>query len=109
VSALCPETRAQIRDDHHGLIYLMEAIDLILKNNAEAMSKEMPNKNKKRSKGSRRGRRGISSDKDGFGDDYLVSYFLDDKEVDLSNEVLKVLFNLSVSLDRDNVDEVMLL
>lgn len=39
-------------------------------------------------------------------DDELVAYCLDDWEVDLANEVLKVLFNLTVSVDRNNVDEM---
>ncbi|CAG2119549.1 unnamed protein product, partial [Medioppia subpectinata] len=52
ISALCAEVRPRIRDEYHGLIYLMEAIDLILKNNSENLAEKVPNKNKRRSKGS---------------------------------------------------------
>ena len=31
---------------------------------------------------------------------------LSDQEVNLSNEVLKILFNLTVSVDKNNLDEV---
>ena len=57
LTAYCAELRPKIRDDYHGLIYLMEAIDLLLKNNAEYLAENMPYKNKRRSKGSRRGKR----------------------------------------------------
>lgn len=104
LSALVASVRPRIRDDYHGLIYLMEAIDFILKNNAE-MLENVPNRNKRRSKGSRRGR---NRGDDRFADDDndLVAYCLDDHEVDLANEVLKVLFNLTCNVDRSNLDEV---
>ncbi len=105
LSALCAEVRPRIRDEYHGLIYLMEAIDLILKNNAENFAVKFPNRNKRRSKGSRRGKKGTTGEKESV-DDYLVAYYLDDWEVDLANEVLKVLFNLTVNVDRNNLDEV---
>ncbi len=105
ISALCAEVRPRIRDEYHGLIYLMEAIDLILKNNAENFTEKFPNRNKRRSKGSRRGKKNTTGEKEST-DDYLVAYYLDDWEVDLANEVLKVLFNLTVNVDRNNLDEV---
>ena len=104
ISALCAEVRPRIRDDFHGLIYLMEAIDLILKNNSENLAEKIPNKNKRRSKGSRRGKKAASTETE--VDDCLVAYYLDDWEVDLANEVLKALFNLTVNIDRNNLDEV---
>jgi len=105
LSALSADVRPRIRDEYHGLIYLMEAIDLILKNNAENFAEKFPNRNKRRSKGSRRGKKSTSGEKEST-DDYLVAYYLDDWEVDLANEVLKVLFNLTVNVDRNNLDEV---
>ena len=104
ISALCAEVRPRIRDEYHGLIYLMEAIDLILKNNSENLAEKIPNRNKRRSKGSRRGKKSVSTDIE--IDDCLVAYYLDDWEVDFANEVLKALFNLTVSIDRHNLDEV---
>lgn len=58
ITALNPNVRTKVRDDYHGLTYLVETLDLIMKSND---TKE-----------------------------------LFDKEVDLINEVLKVLFNLTV-------------
>src|SRR5258708_961949 len=95
ISALCAEVRPRIRDEYHGLIYLMEAIDLILKNNSENLAEKIPNKNKRRSKGSRRGKKGASTEVE--VDDCLVAYYLDDSEVDFANEVLKSLFNLTIN------------
>ncbi|CAG2181502.1 unnamed protein product, partial [Oppiella nova] len=104
ISALCAEVRPRIRDEYHGLIYLMEAIDLILKNNSENLAEKIPNKNKRRSKGSRRGKKGASTEVE--VDDCLVAYYLDDSEVDFANEVLKSLFNLTINVDRNNLDEI---
>lgn len=105
ISALCAEVRPRIRDEYHGLIYLMEAIDLILKNNSENLAEKVPNKNKRRSKGSRRGKKSTSTETECL-DDCLVAYYLDDWEVDFANEVLKALFNLTVNVDRNNLDEI---
>lgn len=58
ITALNPNVRTKVRDDFHGLTYLVETLHLIIKSNE---SKE-----------------------------------LFDKEVDLINEILKVLFNLTV-------------
>ena len=62
--------RPKIRFELHGFTYLMEVIDLILRD-AEAR---------------------------GTG--------LTDQEVDLCSEILKILFNLTVTVDRNNFDEV---
>uniref|UniRef100_A0A336MUZ0 CSON001671 protein n=1 Tax=Culicoides sonorensis TaxID=179676 RepID=A0A336MUZ0_CULSO len=58
ITALNTDVRTKVRDDYHGLTYLVETLDVIMKSND---TKE-----------------------------------LFDKEVDLINEVLKVLFNLTV-------------
>ncbi|XP_054152971.1 synembryn-A-like [Oppia nitens] len=103
ISALCAEVRPRIRDDYHGLIYLMETIDLILKNNSESQA-QVPNKNKRRSKGSRRGKKGAPNDT--TEDECLVAYYLDNWEVDFANEVLKSLFNLTINIDKNHLDEI---
>ncbi|XP_075586533.1 ric8 guanine nucleotide exchange factor A [Dermatophagoides farinae] len=130
LTAYCAELRPKIRDDYHGLIYLMEAIDLLLKNNAEYLAENMPYKNKRRSKGSRRGKRNnnnsnAQSSNTGGGnvetnknvddinetmsdlrlDDTLVAYCLDDWEVNLSIQVIKVLFNLTMNIDSNTMNE----
>ena len=91
-------------------------MDLILKNNAEYLAEcNMPNKNKRRSKGSRRGRKSNQNENgengkedtvDGRIDDTLVAYCLDDWEVNLAVQILKVLFNLTLTIDDRNMDEV---
>lgn len=69
LTALCADTRPKIRFDLHGFTYLIEVIDLILRD-ADA-----------RQTG------------------------LTDQEVDLCAEILKILFNLTVMVDRHNIDE----
>ena len=70
IKYLCIHFRPKIRFELHGFTYLMEVIDLILRD-AEAR---------------------------GTG--------LSDQEVDLCSEILKILFNLTVTVDRNNFDEV---
>ncbi|KAH9409698.1 PREDICTED: synembryn-A-like [Rhagoletis zephyria] len=116
LTALCSELRGKVQNNYHGLIYLMEAIDLILKNNAEYLAETVPSKNKRRSKGSRRGRKSAQSTEngdngkeeasDGRLDDTLVAYCLDDWEANLAIQILKVLYNLNIDLDNREVDEV---
>lgn len=112
LTALCSELRSKVCVEFHGLIYLMESIDLILKNNAEYLAENMPNKNKRRSKGSRRGRKTLSSSNDNKEDasddkidESLVAYCLEDWEVNLSIQVLKVLFNLTINIDSSKMKE----
>ncbi|WAR14013.1 RIC8A-like protein [Mya arenaria] len=69
LTALCADTRPKIRFELHGFTYMIEVIDLIVR---EAES---------RSEG------------------------LTDQEVDLCSEILKILFNLTVTVDRNNLDE----
>lgn len=104
-----PEVRNRVRTEYHGLIYLMETIDLMLKNNAEAQStNEGPSRgSRRRSKGSRRGRRSQNDEKN--NDDSLVAYCLDDTEVEIITQVLKVLFNLTMHINQSvKLDEVSL-
>ena len=118
LTAMCIELRSKVSEEYHGLIYLMESLELILKNNAEYLAENMPCKNKRRSKGSRRGRKagattnnengenGKDDMPDGRIDDTLVAYCLDDWEVNLAIQVLKVLFNLTLNVDNIKLDEV---
>ncbi|RWS13130.1 synembryn-A-like protein [Dinothrombium tinctorium] len=99
LTALNPEIRPKIREDYHGLIYLMEAIDLILKEAEEPGQKPM-----KKSKRKRKGRE--KSDNKNVNTEEDTSRALHDSSVNLCCEVLKVLFNLTVNIDRENVDEV---
>lgn len=69
LTALCADTRPKIRFELHGFTYLIEVIDLILR---EADARDNG---------------------------------LTDQEVDLCAEVLKILFNLTVTVDRNNLDE----
>lgn len=117
-----PNVRTRVRTEFHGLIYLMETIDLMLKNNAEAQSTNNGNNedgaqrqpNRRRSKGSRRGRKNPDEEPAGVGnegrvgdDDSLVAYCLDDTEVEIITQVLKVLFNLTIHISQvSKLDEV---
>jgi hypothetical protein len=69
LTALCREVRPKLRQDLHGLTYLIEVLDLTLRSADEA-------------------ERSVS-----------------DPEVDLCCEVLKILFNITVSTDSNNMDE----
>ncbi|KAL4224805.1 Synembryn-B [Mactra antiquata] len=69
LTALCADTRPKIRFELHGFTYLIEVIDLILR---DAETREEG---------------------------------LTDQEVDLCSEILKILFNLTVTVDRNNLDE----
>ncbi|XP_064602072.1 synembryn-A-like [Liolophura sinensis] len=69
LTALCQDTRPKIRHDMHGITYLVEVIDLSLR---DAEEKGSP---------------------------------LTDQEVELCCEILKILFNLTVSVDKNALDE----
>lgn len=125
LTAMNHELRDKVQSDYHGLIYLMEAIDLILKNNAEYWAENVNNRSKRRSKGSRRGRKTQTeheapppppqpstmmdtnaNNSEDRGDDALVTYCLDDWEVNIAIQVLKVLFNLTISVENRQLDEI---
>lgn len=61
ITALTPNVRTKVRDDYHGLVYLVETLDLMMKN-ASSEGK-----------------------------------YFDQQEVNLINEILKVLFNITVT------------
>ncbi|KFM73776.1 Synembryn-A, partial [Stegodyphus mimosarum] len=58
LTALCAEIRPKVRKQLHGLTYLMEVLDLILKNNVEQISQQTQNTENRRkfNKSSKRGR-----------------------------------------------------
>lgn len=80
----------------------MEVLDLILKNNVERMSHQTQNSENRRkfNKSSKRGRSNQNEI------EICFAPCLDDQEVDMSCEVLKVLFNLTVSVEKYNMEEV---
>lgn len=63
ITALNVDVRTRVRDDYHGLTYLVEILDLIIKERAEI--------------------------KDG-------KVMLNDSQVDLLNEIMRILFNITV-------------
>lgn len=63
ITGLNPDVRTKVRDDYHGLTYLVEILDLIIKDRGD-----------------------ISDD----------SNQLTDSQVNLLNEIMKVLFNITV-------------
>jgi synembryn-A len=89
ITALNSEMCVKIRDEHHGIVYLMEAIDLILKESQEFGYRKNEPENRENSEGQ----------KESF-------YRLNNQAVEACCEVLKVLFNLTASLDKINLDEV---
>lgn len=120
LTALCPDVRPRVRDEYHGLIYLMETVDLIVKSTQDPSERNMKKSLRKR-KGS-----GKSSSSARNGKQHQQqhhhhhqqqaekpqevteepAHYLTDDEVNLIIEVLKVLFNLTCNLDRKSVDEV---
>lgn len=59
ITALTPNVRSKVRDDYHGLVYLVETLDLMMKNES--------------------------------------SRIFDQHQINLINEILKVLFNITVT------------
>lgn len=102
ITALCAEQRRKIRDEYHGLIYTMEAVDLILKE-AEVPG-QRPSKKSQRKRKSKE-KNASSSESKSSSKDHSAQC-LDSASVDLCVEVLKVLWNLTVTYERNNVDEV---
>lgn len=108
MTALCPEIRPKIRDEYHGLIYLMEAVDLILKEAEEPGQKPSKKSQRKRKKDRTKvtGEMNSHSSDQNSSKKEKESHSLDNSSVDLCCEVLKVLFNLTVTFDRGHLDEV---
>lgn len=88
MTALCHDLRDRVRDEYHGLVYLMEAIDLIVKSTKEPGERNMKKSLRKR-KGS--GKKALKPSEE-------HSHLLSDEEVDVVVEVLKILFNLTCNL-----------
>lgn len=65
ITALNPDVRTKVRDDHHGLTYLVEVLDLIIKQ-----------------------RTNTSDDNE--------NCHLSDNQINLLNEIMRVLFNITV-------------
>lgn len=65
ITALNPDVRTKVRDDHHGLTYLVEILDLIIKERTNTS-------------------------------DNTESYNLNDNQINLLNEIMRVLFNITV-------------
>ncbi|GIY83221.1 hypothetical protein CDAR_367022 [Caerostris darwini] len=96
MTALCAEIRPRVRTELHGLIYLMEALDLILKDN---LAKSGPMAGRRTfNKGSRRGRSHQEAET-------CLAACLTDEEVDMACEILKILFNLTVRNERFGLEE----
>lgn len=68
ITGLNPDVRTKIRDDHHGLTYLVEILDLIIKEQS--------------TKSSEQNKAGICR--------------LNDSQINLLNEIMRVLFNITV-------------
>uniref|UniRef100_A0A2R5LMH2 Putative signaling protein ric-8/synembryn regulates neurotransmitter secretion n=2 Tax=Ornithodoros turicata TaxID=34597 RepID=A0A2R5LMH2_9ACAR len=112
LTALCADIRPRLRTEQHGVTYLREALDLVLKGSEERGGRQPPS----RGRLSRRGRAApqppIAAPEGGNPQDLGGSLGsvgpvprLDDDEALLAAEILKVLFNLTVSVDKTNVDE----
>ncbi|XP_075547137.1 ric8 guanine nucleotide exchange factor A isoform X2 [Dermacentor variabilis] len=103
LTALCADTRPRLRTELHGLIYLRETLDLVLKLSEErtaAAAQSSPGP-KRCMRLSRRGRHGG----DPVGGPTVVTPVLSTEEASLAAEVLKVLYNLTCSLDKFHVEE----
>uniref|UniRef100_T1JDW5 LysM domain-containing protein n=1 Tax=Strigamia maritima TaxID=126957 RepID=T1JDW5_STRMM len=88
LTTVCADVRPKLRNELHGLTYLMEVLDLILKTSAERNYDDARSCNRSRS-----------------GRVHDVPY-LNDEEADLACEVLKTLFSLTMHVDKNNLDEV---
>jgi len=91
ITALNSEMVAKIRDEYHGIVYLIEELDLLLKESQECESTEKDH--------------GVCVKDDNQMETVCL---LSDQIVDACCEVLKVLFNLTVDLDQLNLNEVCL-
>lgn len=106
LTALCADTRPRLRTELHGLIYLRETLDLILKLSEERTAHSASPGPKRRMRSSRRGR---GADHGGGGaeaaEEEQAAPTLSTADAQLAAEVLKVLYNLTCSLDKFHVDE----
>lgn len=65
ITALTPDVRTKVRDDYHGLTYLVEFLDLIIKEQSNTTENKESN-------------------------------YLSDNQINLLNEIMRVLFNITV-------------
>lgn len=97
MTCLNEDLRGKIYEEYHGFIYLMETIDLILKETQEPdqrPSKKSQRKRKSKKEEERKANKQPAKDND-----------LDDLSVDLCCEVLKVLYNLAYWIQKNNLDD----
>ncbi|XP_074597154.1 ric8 guanine nucleotide exchange factor A isoform X2 [Brevipalpus obovatus] len=111
ITALCAELRPKIRDEHHGFVYLMEAIDVMLKE-AEEPGQQPSRKSQRKRKVKDSNSKNVTSKSESTGQkaggessSSTTSQFFNSALVDLCCEALKVLFNLTVAYERGNIDE----
>lgn len=96
LTGLCEHLRGKVYEDYHGFIYLMEVIDLILKETQEPDQRPSKKSQRKRKSKNTEQQNKVKTAKDND---------LDDLSVDLCCEVLKVLFNLSHWIQKNNLNE----
>ena len=101
LTGLCEHLRGKVYEEYHGFIYLMEVIDLILKETQEP--DQRPSKKSQRKRKSKN--QAIEQSKEQNKQQQTKDNDLDDLSVDLCCEVLKVLFNLSHWIQKNNLDE----
>lgn len=103
LTALCADTRPRVRTEQHGLVYLRETLDLILKLCEERSQQEPRTAPSRRGRLSRRGR--TRAPEQSSDADLGTAPLLDADEAALASEVLKVLYNLTCGVDKFHVDE----
>ncbi|CAN7998972.1 unnamed protein product, partial [Ixodes hexagonus] len=103
LTALCADTRPRVRTEQHGLVYLRETLDLILKLCEERSQQEPRTTPSRRGRLSRRGR--TRAPEPSSDTDLGTAPLLDADEAALASEVLKVLYNLTCGVDKFHVDE----
>lgn len=107
LTALCADLRPRLRNEFHGLIYLTEFLDLILKSNVEERAHREGGIKRRFNRGScKRGWEQQSfASKDGCAESISPPPLLNEEEVLMACEIIKVIFNLTVNVDKHNVDE----
>lgn len=102
LTGLCEHLRGKVYEEYHGFIYLMEVIDLILKE-----TQEPDQRPSKKSQRKRKNKATTTTTHDDQKDKskQTKDNELDDLSVDLCCEVLKVLFNLSHWIQKNNLDD----
>ena len=109
LTALSPEMRRRVYEEYHGFIYLMEVIDLLLKQTAEPGQRPSKKSQRKRKAKSHASIAAVSTPPEPpnpIRETKSVEHELNDLSVEMCCEVLKVLFNLSYNIDKYNPDDV---